>query len=345
MQLIDTILASQAEITAIRRDLHRHPELCFQEQRTADVIAKALTDWGIPVHRGLGTTGVVGIVKAGSSPRAIGLRADIDALPMTERNSFPHASTFAGRMHACGHDGHTAMLLAAAKHLATQRHFDGTVYLVFQPAEEGGGGARGDDQGRPFREVSDGGHVRRPQLARPQSGQFALNRAPCSPPATSSASCSRAGAATPPCRIWGSIPCRRPASSCRLSNHRQPQQAAAGSGRHLRHHDPRWRSHQCGARQCRAPGHRAHLHHRAARPLRTPHARDDRGPGGRLRADGRVPLSPQLPAHHQPRRRDRLCARRAGGHGWGRRTSSSSSPPWAPKTSATTCCKSPAATS
>jgi hippurate hydrolase len=116
--------------------------LCFEERRTSDLIAQALTDWGIPVHRGLGTTGVVGIVKNGSSPRAVGLRADIDALPMTEHNRFAHASTHPGKMHACGHDGHTAMLLAAAKHLARQRDFDGTVYLVFQPAEEGGGGAR-----------------------------------------------------------------------------------------------------------------------------------------------------------------------------------------------------------
>ena len=142
MKLIDTILADAPTITALRRDLHAHPELCFHEERTADIIAKALTDWGIPVHRGLGKTGVVGIVKNGTSSRAVGLRADIDALPMTERNQFPHASTIRGRMHACGHDGHTAMLLAAAKHLATNRNFDGTVYLVFQPAEEGGGGAR-----------------------------------------------------------------------------------------------------------------------------------------------------------------------------------------------------------
>ena len=142
MKLIDTILADAPAITAIRRDLHKHPELCFHEERTADVIAQALTDWGIPIHRGLGKTGIVGIVKNGSSDRAVGLRADIDALPMTERNQFPHASSYLGRMHACGHDGHTAMLLAAAKHLATHRNFDGTVYLVFQPAEEGGGGAR-----------------------------------------------------------------------------------------------------------------------------------------------------------------------------------------------------------
>ena len=142
MNLIEPILADTAAITAIRRDIHAHPELCFQENRTADVIAKALTDWGIPIHRGLGKTGVVGIVKNGTSSRAVGLRADIDALPMTEHNTFAHASKHQGKMHACGHDGHTAMLLAAAKHLSKHRNFDGTVYLVFQPAEEGGGGAR-----------------------------------------------------------------------------------------------------------------------------------------------------------------------------------------------------------
>jgi len=142
MQLIESILADAAAIATIRRDIHAHPELCFEEVRTADVIAKALTDWGIPIHRGLGKTGVVGIVKNGTSNRAVGLRADIDALPMTEHNQFAHASTHPGKMHACGHDGHTAMLLAAARHLARHRNFDGTVYLVFQPAEEGGGGAR-----------------------------------------------------------------------------------------------------------------------------------------------------------------------------------------------------------
>jgi hippurate hydrolase len=142
MQLIESILADAAAMATIRRDIHAHPELCFEEVRTADVIAKALTEWGIPIHRGLGKTGVVGIVKNGTSNRAVGLRADIDALPMTEHNQFAHASTHPGKMHACGHDGHTAMLLAAARHLARHRNFDGTVYLIFQPAEEGGGGAR-----------------------------------------------------------------------------------------------------------------------------------------------------------------------------------------------------------
>jgi len=142
MKLIDSLVTQAAGIASIRRDLHAHPELCFQEVRTADVVAARLAEWGIPIHRGLGTTGVVGIVKNGSSDRAVGLRADMDALPVTELNTFAHASQHPGKMHACGHDGHTAMLLAAAQHLAKHRNFDGTVYLIFQPAEEGGGGAR-----------------------------------------------------------------------------------------------------------------------------------------------------------------------------------------------------------
>ena len=145
MALIEDIIAQAPDIAAVRRDIHAHPELCFQEVRTADVVAAKLSEWGIPVHRGLGTTGVVGIVKGrdgGASGRAVGLRADMDALPMTEFNTFAHTSQHPGKMHACGHDGHLAMLLAAAQHLARHRDFDGTTYLIFQPAEEGGGGAR-----------------------------------------------------------------------------------------------------------------------------------------------------------------------------------------------------------
>ncbi|RKR69690.1 hippurate hydrolase [Acidovorax sp. 94] len=145
MNVIDSIVTQAASIAAVRRDIHAHPELCFEEVRTADVVAQKLTEWGIPIHRGMGTTGVVGIVKGrdgGANGRAIGLRADMDALPMQEFNTFAHASKHAGKMHACGHDGHVAMLLAAAQHFARHRNFDGTVYLIFQPAEEGGGGAR-----------------------------------------------------------------------------------------------------------------------------------------------------------------------------------------------------------
>jgi hippurate hydrolase len=142
MRLVEPILAFQAELAQIRRDLHAHPELCYEEQRTSDLIAARLADWGIPVVRGLGVTGVVGIIKSGTSSRAIGLRADMDALPMQELNTFDHASLHPGKMHACGHDGHMAMLLGAAHYLSRHRNFDGTVYLIFQPAEEGGAGAR-----------------------------------------------------------------------------------------------------------------------------------------------------------------------------------------------------------
>ena len=142
MHLLDDITMQANTLAAVRKDIHSHPELCFQEFRTADIVAQKLTEWGIPVDRGMGTTGVVGIIKSGTSTRSIGLRADMDALPIQEVNTFAHASQHAGKMHACGHDGHTTMLLAAAQHLAKHKNFDGTVYLIFQPAEEGGGGAR-----------------------------------------------------------------------------------------------------------------------------------------------------------------------------------------------------------
>jgi hippurate hydrolase len=142
MKVIDSIVTQAPGIAAVRRDIHAHPELCFEEIRTADLVAQKLTEWGIPIHRGMGKTGVVGILKNGTSDRAIGLRADMDALPMQEFNQFAHASQNKGKMHACGHDGHVAMLLAAAQHLSAHKDFDGTVYFIFQPAEEGGGGAR-----------------------------------------------------------------------------------------------------------------------------------------------------------------------------------------------------------
>ena len=142
MKLIDPIVEFQAELKSIRRNIHAYPELSYEEQRTADVVAEKLTEWNIPILRGMGVTGVVGIIKRGNSSAAIGLRADMDALPMQEANTFEHASKNAGKMHACGHDGHTAMLLGAAHHLAKYSDFDGTVYVIFQPAEEGGAGAK-----------------------------------------------------------------------------------------------------------------------------------------------------------------------------------------------------------
>ncbi len=136
------ISSMHAEMTAWRRDIHAHPELGFQETRTADLVAAKLKAFGIEVHRGLGKTGVVGTLRVGTSPRTLGLRADMDALPILEANTFGHRSTNAGVMHACGHDGHTTMLLGAAKYLSETRNFDGTVHFIFQPAEEGLGGAK-----------------------------------------------------------------------------------------------------------------------------------------------------------------------------------------------------------
>lgn len=130
------------ELVRIRRDLHAHPETAFEETRTAGIVAAELKALGLEVHEGIARTGLVGVLRAGQSERAIGLRADMDALPIAEANSFAHRSTVAGKMHACGHDGHTAMLLGAARYLARHPDFDGTVYFIFQPAEEGEGGGR-----------------------------------------------------------------------------------------------------------------------------------------------------------------------------------------------------------
>ncbi|SAL60778.1 amidohydrolase [Caballeronia choica] len=142
MNLIPEIEAAHEEIKALRRTIHAHPELRYEEVGTAQLVAENLERWGLTVHRGLGKTGVVGVLKRGTSSASIGLRADMDALPIQEINTFDHRSKHQGRMHACGHDGHTAMLLGAAKHLAEHGQFDGTVVFIFQPAEEGGAGAR-----------------------------------------------------------------------------------------------------------------------------------------------------------------------------------------------------------
>jgi amidohydrolase len=141
MPVIDRIAGFRDDLTDWRRDIHAHPELGFEEQRTSDLVADKLAGWGIEVHRGIGKTGVVGRLRVGNSPRAIGLRADMDCLPILESNEFDHRSQHKGRMHACGHDGHTTMLLGAARYLAETRAFDGTVHFIFQPAEEGLGGA------------------------------------------------------------------------------------------------------------------------------------------------------------------------------------------------------------
>jgi len=143
MPAINRIADFHAEMMGWRHRLHAHPETAFEEYKTAELVAELLQSFGIPVERGVARTGVIGALK-GSVPgrRAIALRADMDGLHVEEQNDLPHASQHRGRMHACGHDGHTAMLLGAAKHLAETRNFAGTIYFIFQPAEENEGGAR-----------------------------------------------------------------------------------------------------------------------------------------------------------------------------------------------------------
>src|SRR5215210_6851414 len=142
MTPIDRIKTFHAELTATRQDIHAHPELGFDEHRTSELVAKQLEALGIEVHVGIGGTGVVGVLREGNGPGSIGLRADMDALPILEANETPYKSTKPGVMHACGHDGHTTMLLGAARYLAETRNFNGTVNFIFQPAEEGLGGAQ-----------------------------------------------------------------------------------------------------------------------------------------------------------------------------------------------------------
>jgi len=142
MAIPPAIADIEDEMIALRHAIHAHPELGFEEFVTSDLVAERLAEWGYAVHRGLGGTGVVGTLKVGAGKQRLGLRADMDALPIQENTGLDYASRVPGKMHACGHDGHTAMLLAAAKHLAQSRSFDGTLHLIFQPAEEGLGGAR-----------------------------------------------------------------------------------------------------------------------------------------------------------------------------------------------------------
>ncbi|MBX6744572.1 MAG: amidohydrolase [Acetobacteraceae bacterium] len=142
MNPIEHIRRYQEQLTEWRRDFHAHPETGFEEHRTSALVAERLASWGIEVHREVGRTGVVGVLRNGKGNRAIGLRADMDALDMPEENEFAHRSTIPGKMHGCGHDGHTTMLLGAARYLAETRNFEGTVYFIFQPAEEGQGGAQ-----------------------------------------------------------------------------------------------------------------------------------------------------------------------------------------------------------
>lgn len=142
VQVIDIPKALIQDLVTLRQDIHAHPEMAFKENRTSDLIARKLTEWGVQLDRGIAKTGIVAAIKAGTSERAIALRCDMDALPIIERTGKPHASTHEGVLHACGHDGHTTMLLGAARYLSQNPNFEGTVYLVFQPAEENEGGGR-----------------------------------------------------------------------------------------------------------------------------------------------------------------------------------------------------------
>ena len=141
-QLLERMHELAPEMREIRQDIHRHPELAYEEKRTAAVVAQRLRAWGVAAYEGIGGTGVVGVLEAGKSARTVGLRADMDALPIHERSGLAYESVHQGRAHSCGHDGHTAMLLCAARYLAETRRFDGRIHFIFQPAEEGKAGAR-----------------------------------------------------------------------------------------------------------------------------------------------------------------------------------------------------------
>jgi hippurate hydrolase len=178
MEIIERIGAFHHDLTAWRRDIHAHPEVGFEERRTADLVADKLAEFGCEVHRGIGKTGVVGTLRVGNGRRSVGLRADMDALPIHEANDFDHRSRHDGRMHACGHDGHTTMLLGAARYLAETRNFDGCVHFFFQPAEEGLGGAEamvGDGLFERFPADAVFGMHNRPGLA---VGKFSLRPGP-----------------------------------------------------------------------------------------------------------------------------------------------------------------------
>jgi hippurate hydrolase len=174
------------EFIAVRRDIHKHPEMGYKEYRTSDLVAEQLSAWGYQVTRGLGGTGLVGQIKKGSGHRAIGIRADMDALPIDEATGLSYASCNVGIMHACGHDGHTAMLLAAAKHIAQKGVFSGTVNLIFQPAEEGLGGAKKMMEDGLFKQF-------------PCDAIFAMHNMPTHPQGHLVL---RDGSAMAPCRMW-----------------------------------------------------------------------------------------------------------------------------------------------
>lgn len=219
--MIDKVIDGYlSQLTAIRRDIHQHPELGFEEFRTSDLVADYLNSWGYEVHRGLAGTGVVGTLRVGDGAKRLGLRADMDALPMAENNGKAWSSSVANRMHGCGHDGHTTMLLGAARYLAQTRNFNGTLHLIFQPAEETlEGGARMVQEGLFERFPCDAIFAMHNMPGLPV-GEFFFQHGPFMRRRINSSSPCRGAAATAPCRTWPSIRCWWPRTlpwRCRAS--------------------------------------------------------------------------------------------------------------------------------
>ena len=290
MPVINRVADLQDEITGWRHDLHANPEILYEVHRTAGVVVDKLRAFGCDeVVPGVGKTGVVGVIKGrkAASGKVIGLRADMDALPMTEATGLPYASKTPGRMHACGHDGHTAMLLGAAKYLAETRNFDGTAVVIFQPAEEGGAGGKAMvDDGLMDRcgiqEVF--GMHNMPGLP---VGQFALRPGPLL--AASDRVYidvkGKGGHAARPARM------RRHRARCLPHRHgaaldRVAQRRSSAGGRHLDLHAARGRSRERHPGDGAAQGHRPFAHAGRARPHRAAHRRGGRDDGQAARCHG-----------------------------------------------------------
>ncbi len=222
MPTIPEIAAFDTDMRAWRHHIHAHPETAFEETATSAFVADKLRSFGLEVHAGLAGTGVVGVLRNGHSSAAVGLRADMDALDIHEKNSVPHASLNAGKMHACGHDGHTTMLLGAARAMAQRKHFDGTAYFIFQPAEENEGGGRVDGAAGTVRTLPDDGRLRHAQLARAAlGGRSRCAQARSWARTTSSRSSPPGVGRTPRCLISAATRCCSPRTSstrCRRSS-------------------------------------------------------------------------------------------------------------------------------
>ena len=277
---VDRIRRFHPELTAIRRDLHAHPELSFNEQRTSGVVAEYLRKLGIETHVGLAKTGVVGVIPGKTKGgKGVGLRADMDCLPMHEQNSFPHKSSHEGRMHACGHDGHTTMLLGAARYLAETRNFDGTAYVIFQPAEEGGGGGQVMVQEGLFeRFPADEVYAVHNWPGLP-AGQMAVRAGPVMA-ATDEVQITlrgRGGHAAMPHLVTDPVVAAAQVIT-RAADHRQPQRQPGRrrGGQHLLDADQPARRVQRGARPRQAGRHGAQLPPGDARPGREAAARNRR---------------------------------------------------------------------